>query len=55
MDINITKSNLYETVVTTDYETAHLIMQLHKDHTLIHYNEDAKTIAYRISWRKERQ
>lgn len=55
MEINVNKSKLYETMITTDYATAHLIMSLHKGATLIHYNEDGHTIAYHISWRKERK
>ena len=55
MEVWVSKSNLYETVVTTDYEVAHLIMQLHKDTTLIHYNEDGKTIVYHLTYRKEKK
>ena len=54
MEINVSYSNLYETMVTTDYATAYLVMNLHKGATMIHYNEDGRTIAYHISWRKER-
>lgn len=52
MEIGISKSKLYETCITTDYATAYLIMQMHKSCTMIHYNEDGKTIAYHLSWRK---
>ena len=52
MEVGISKSKIYETCITTDYATAYLIMQMHKSCTMIHYNEDGKTIAYHLSWRK---
>lgn len=55
MEVWISKNEISDTCVTTDYELAHLVMQLHKGATMIHYNEGGKTAAYHISWIKEKK
>lgn len=55
MEVYLSKSDLYEQAITTDYATAHLLYELHKDTaTLIHHNIGGKTEYYDIAWRKGR-
>lgn len=55
MEVWLSKSNLYEQAIITDYDTAQLLYTQHKDTaTLIHHNIGGKTEYYIITWRKGR-
>lgn len=59
MEINMSvNSSLYEETITTDYATAHLLYEIHKE-TAVLINErdweaDVVRTYYRVSWRKGR-
>ena len=53
MSINISKSELYHDVITTDKETAEQIFQQHKKTaSLFHYFGYSEIPLYRVTWRK---
>ena len=58
MEIYLCTSQLYEETITTDYATAKLLYELHKDTaTMINYSvhkENETIVHYKITWRKNR-
>lgn len=60
MEVYITKNpTLYEETITTDYATAHLLYELHKDTAVLinkreWFDDDTTMTYYHISWRKGR-
>ena len=60
MDVRITANpSLYEETVTTDYATAKLLYEIHKETAVIineryWFDESRIATVYRVTWRKGR-
>lgn len=60
MEVNLTMSSEFDELITTDYETAKLIAETHKETSLIfnyrywRLQDDKAATYYRVSWKKGR-
>ena len=55
IEVNLMLSNYYEECITSDYATAKLLKDLHKEtSTLFNYHDNNDNVYYIVTWKKGR-